>query len=144
MALVMGGPMVPAPGANAFPDRASGAILWYKEPMKIIDAPVPLDDFKRMAQGLFGNLVKAVVDVDRKILAVDGELHADEEALLLESGSRQEDLWGINIYPDLGMPDRIEFDSFINIRPSQGNRSRGVDNPEIRDAIRKIVEELVR
>jgi len=112
--------------------------------MTIIDAPVPLEDFKRMAQGLFGNFVKAVVDVERKILAVNGELHADEEALLLESGSRQEDLWGINIYPDLEMPDRVEFDSVINIRPSQGNKSRGVDNPEIRDAILKIVEELVR
>jgi hypothetical protein len=112
--------------------------------MIIIDATVPLDEFKRMAQGLFGNFVKAVVDVERKILAVNGELDADEEAMLLESGSRQEDLWGINIYPDLEMPDRIEFDSVINIRPSQGNRSRGVDNPEIRDAIRKIVEERVR
>lgn len=112
--------------------------------MKTIGAPVSLDDFKRMAQGLFGHFVKDVVDVNRKILAVDGELHADEEALLLESGSRQEDLWGINIYPDLGMPDRIEFDSVINIRPSQGNKSRGVDNPEIRDAILNIVEELVK
>ncbi|MBM3285560.1 MAG: hypothetical protein FJY81_06775 [Candidatus Aminicenantes bacterium] len=112
--------------------------------MKIIDAPVSLDDLKLMAQGLFGNLVKAVVDVERKIMAVDGELHADEEALLLESGSRQENLWGINIYPDLEMPDRVEFDSVINIRPSQGNRSRGVDNPEIREAILRIVEGLVK
>jgi len=112
--------------------------------MKIIDAPVSLDDFKLMAQGLFGNLVKAVVDVERKIMAVDGELHADEEAHLLESGSRQEDLWGINIYPDLEMPDRVEFDSVINIRPSQGNRSRGVDNPETREAILRIIEGLVK
>jgi len=105
---------------------------------------VLLDDFKLMAQGLFGHLVKAVVDVERKIMAVDGELHADEEALLLESGSRQEDLWGINIYPDLEMPDRIEFDSVINIRPSKGNRSRGIDNLETREAILRIVEGLVK
>lgn len=72
-----------------------------------------------MAEGLFGNMVKAVVDVDRKVMALDGELRADEEALLLESGSRQESLWGINIYPELEGPDRIEFDSMINIRPSQ-------------------------
>ena len=77
-------------------------------------------------------------------MAVDGELHADEEALLLESGSRQEDLWGINIYPDLEMPDRIEYDSVINIRPSQGNTSRGVDDPEIREKILRIVEGLVK
>ncbi len=112
--------------------------------MKIIDAPVPWDDFKLMARGLFGNLVKAVVDLGRNVMAVDGELHADEEALLLESGSRQEDLWGINIYPDLEMPDRIEYDSVINIRPSQGNRSRGVDDPEIREKILRVVEGLVK
>jgi hypothetical protein len=103
-----------------------------------------LEDLKLMAQGLFGNLVKAVVDVERQIMAVDGELHADEEALLLESGSLQENLWGINIYPDLEMPDRIEHDSVINIRPSQGNRSRSVDSPELRDKNNQIVEGLVK
>jgi len=97
-----------------------------------------------MAENRFGNLIKAVVDVERKIMAVDGELHADEEALLLENGSRQENLWGINIYPELEGPDRIEFDSLINIRPSQGNRSRGVDNVTIRDQINDIVNALVK
>src|SRR4030042_4174800 len=101
--------------------------------MKIVDGPISLADLKVLAEGRFGNLVKAVVDVDRKGMALDGELHADEEALLLESGSRQESLWGINIYPELEGPDRIEFDSMINIRPSQGNRSRGVDGPKGRD-----------
>jgi len=96
-----------------------------------------------MAEGRFGNLVKAVVDVERKIMAVDGELHADEEALLLENGSRQENLWGINIYPDLKGPERIEFDSVINIRPSQGNRSRGVDDPMIRERIVQAVTGLM-
>jgi len=96
--------------------------------MKIVDGSIPFADLKAMAEGRFGNLVKAVVDVERKIMALDGELHADEEALLLENGSRQENLWGINIYPELEGPDRVEFDSVINIRPSQGNRSRGVDD----------------
>ncbi len=96
-----------------------------------------------MAQTGFGNLIKAVVDVQRQIMAVDGELHADEEALLLEQGSRQADLWGINIYPDLPEGDRIEFDSMINIRPSHGNRSRGVDDPTVRDTIVRIVDSLV-
>lgn len=111
--------------------------------MKIIDAPISLDDLKAMAQSGFGNLVKAVVDVEREIMAVDGELHADEEALLLENGSFQKSLWGINIYPDMEGPDRIEFDSMINIRPSQGNRSRGVDNSMIKDKILQIVNKLI-
>ena len=112
--------------------------------MKIVDSPITLDELKTMAEGLFGNLVKAVVDVERRIMAVDGELHADEEALLLESGSRQESLWGINIYPELEGPDRIEFDSMINIRPSQGNRSRGVDDPKVRERIIQIVAGLMK
>jgi hypothetical protein len=111
--------------------------------MRIIDAAIALDDVKRMAINGFGNLVKGVVDIEREIMAVDGELHADEEALLLQHGSRQAALWGINIYPELGLPDRIEFDSMINIRPSQGNRSRGVDDPAIREKILLITQKLI-
>ncbi len=117
--------------------------MCYSEGVKIINEPVSLADLKAMAQGGFGNLVKAVVDVDREIIAVDGELHADEEALLLENGSRQRNLWGINIYPELEGADRIEFDSMINIRPAQGNRSRGVDNMEIREKIIQVVHKLI-
>ena len=112
--------------------------------MKIIDAPVSLDDLKSLAASRFGNLIKAVVDVERRIIALDGELHADEEALLLENGSLQENLWGINIYPELAEPDRIEFDSVINIRPSRGNRTRGVDDPVIRDRIVQVVSGLIK
>jgi hypothetical protein len=111
--------------------------------MKIIDSPIPLRDLTLMAQEGFGDLVKAVVDLERSVMAVDGELHSDEEALLLEQGSEQRDLWGINIYPDLVGSERIEFDSMINIRPSQGNRSRGVEDPEIRAKIAGIVDTLV-
>jgi hypothetical protein len=105
--------------------------------MKIIDGPIPLRELALMAQAGFGDLVKAVVDVELGIMAVDGELHSDEEALLLENGSAQRQLWGINIYPDLPAPERIEFDSMINIRPSQGNRSRGVDDAAVRARIQK-------
>jgi hypothetical protein len=111
--------------------------------VKIIIEPVSLADLKAMAQDGFGNLVKAAVDVDREIMAVDGELHADEEALLLENGSQQKNLWGINIYPELEGADRIEFDSMINIRPAQGNRSRGIDHMEIREKIIQIVHKLI-
>jgi hypothetical protein len=93
---------------------------------------------------LFGDLVKAVVDVERKIMAIGGELHSDEEALLLEDGSKQENLWGINIYPGLQNDNWIEFDSMINVRPSQDNRTRGIDNDEIRKKIVGIVSDLVK
>ena len=96
-----------------------------------------------MAREGFGDLVKAVVDVARGIMAVGGELHADEEAMLLERGSLQRDLWGINIYPEITGPDRVEFDSMINIRPAQGNRSRSVDDPVVREQILGVVEALL-
>ena len=102
-----------------------------------------LVELQKMATDMFGDLVKAVIDIKRNVMAVDAELHADEEALLLENGSDQADLWGINLYPELENPDFIEFDSMINLRPSKGNRSRGVDDPEVRDRITKIVASLV-
>jgi len=111
--------------------------------MTILTAPVPIAFLKKAAAARFGNVVKAVVDVKRRIMALDGELHADEEALLLSKGSKQEDLWGINLYPDLAGEAMIEFDSLINVRPSQGNKSRGVENPAIRKTIIGIVNELV-
>lgn len=115
----------------------------YNAPMRIIEERMPLEELTALARTGFGDLVKAVVDVERGVMAVAGELHADEEALLLESGSRPEDLWGINLYPDLEGPDRIEFDSMINIRPSRGNHTRGVDDPEVQQRIREVVARLV-
>jgi hypothetical protein len=112
--------------------------------MKLVKDIISIDELKEMAQKMFGNLVKAVVDVGKEIIVVDGELHSDEEAFLLEKDSKQENLWGINLYPDLfGKDGWIEFDSMINLRPSQGNRTRGVDDPKIREKIIKIVNRLV-
>ena len=89
-------------------------------------------------------LVKAVVDCRRRIMAVGGGLHSDEEQLLLDDGSTQKELWGINLYLDEGSESWIEFDSMINLRPSFGNRTRGVDDPADQAAIRSILHELVR
>lgn len=113
--------------------------------MEIIREPIPLSHIAELAEGMFGDLVKAVVDVANGIMVVGGELHADEESLLMGQGSRQSDLWGINLYPDrYGSPDFVEFDSMINIRPSQANRSRGVEDPGIRDSVLEIVGRLVQ
>lgn len=111
--------------------------------MKIVRKKIQLDELKTLAKSGFGELVKAVVDVDREIMAIDGELHADEEALLFEDGSLQRNLWGINLYPEIAGEDWIEFDSMINLRPSIGNLSRSVEDPAIRDKIITIVNKLV-
>lgn len=91
----------------------------------------------------FGDLIKAVVDCERRVMVVGGELHSDEEQWLIEDGSRQSDLWGINLYPADASADWIEFDSMINVRPSKGNPSRGVEDPATQARIREIVSELV-
>lgn len=111
--------------------------------MLIVRDRISLVELRIQAEETFGNLVKAVVDVKRRMMAVGGELHADEEALLLEDGSSQQDLWGINLYPEFSDERWIEFDSVMNIRPSHGNRSRSVDDPEVRRAIFVLVGELV-
>lgn len=100
-------------------------------------------EVERLAHEQFGDMVKAVVDVERGIMAIAGELHSDQEALLLDDGSRQDDLWGINLYPRQTGGDWIEYDSMINLRPSQGNRSRGVEDTETRARIRRVVDDLV-
>lgn len=113
--------------------------------IKTIRQPVSLGQIRAIAESTFGSLVKAVVDVKHGIMAVGGELHSDEEALLLDAGSQQDDLWGINLYPaEYGRPDWVEFDSMINVRPRQGNRSRHVEDRDLRQQIVEIVDRLVQ
>ena len=88
-------------------------------------------------------MIKAVVDIEKELLAVDAELHSDLEAMLLEDGSHQQDLWGINLYPQMTGDNFIEFDSMINLRPSQGNLSRGVEDENVRRTIIAIVGKKV-
>ena len=111
--------------------------------MKIIRNKISTGELKKLAEDMFGDLVKAVVDVERRAMAVGGELHADEEALLIEDGSEQKNLWGINIYPEAESKNWIEFDSMINLRPADGNRSRGVDDPNRQKIITEIVNNLI-
>jgi len=106
--------------------------------------PISLDQIRQLARGRFGDVIKAVVDLRREVMLLDADMHADQEAELLADGSLQPDLWGINLYPDIEGHDWLEFDSMINLRPSFGNRSRGVDDPATREAIAGLVERLVR
>lgn len=108
------------------------------------DNPIALAELQELATKRFGDMVKGVVDLRRGVMLLDADMHADQEADLLAEGSAQRDLWGINLYPDLSDPDWLEFDSLINLRPSFGNRSRGVDDPAAQNAIRTLVDRLVR
>ena len=113
--------------------------------MHIVDTTISIEELKKMSEKMFARLVKAVVDIEKEIMVVNADLHADEELLLLEQGSDQKNLWGINIYTErIGNTNWIEFDSMINLRPSWGNKSRGVDDPKIRERITQIVTKLIK
>lgn len=112
--------------------------------MKTVEHKISLEELKEMSKKMYGDLVKAVVDIEKGIMVVDAGMHADQEEFLLENGSKQEHLWGINLYPHkTSHIDWIEFDSIINIRPSFDNKSRSVDNPIIQKKIVNIVTQLV-
>lgn len=111
---------------------------------RIVREPISLAEVTEMAERRFGDMVKAAVDIGRGLMAIGGELHSDEEAILLEDGSVQAEVWGINIYPGDAGDAWIEFDSMINVRPSQGNRSRSVDDSATQARIRRVVDKLVK
>ena len=112
--------------------------------MEHIISPISRSRLKELAALRFGDMIKAVVDCRLRTMVVGGELHADEEQKLIDLGSRQADLWGINLYPSDDSKDWIEFDSMINVRPAQGNRSRNVESAELQERIRSIVGDLIQ
>ena len=109
-------------------------------PVKVIEQQVQKSELSDLElKTRYGALVKAVVDIKRAIMVAGVTMHSDAEEQLLEKGSEQGDLWGINLYLQESGDEWIEFDSMINLRPSQGNDSRGVDDPATQEKIREIV-----
>ena len=100
-------------------------------------------ELKRLVLLYFEDMVKYVVDVERGVVGLGGDMHADGEQLLLEDGSRQADLWGANYYPGRGPGESIEYTSLINIRPAAGNRSMVVEDDAVRARIRQITHALI-
>ena len=111
--------------------------------MIILECPISRAQLKEYAANTFGDMIKCVADVDKGLLAIDADLHADLERLLLENGSQQTSLWGFNLYPDETGEDFIEYDSLINIRSWQGNPSRDVLDKDVRKMIAGIVNQYI-
>ena len=111
--------------------------------MQILQTAITRAELAALAENTFGDMIKCVADVKQGMLALDAELHADLERLLLENGSAQEDLWGFNLYPDEEGEDFIEYDSLINIRSWQGNPSRDVLDKDVRETIASIVRKFI-
>ena len=111
--------------------------------MKQVDS-ISISELAEMAKKMYGSIVKADVDVAKAIVIVDMGMHADGEAELMKHGSKQNDLWGVNLHPDkFGTARFIEFDSMINLKPSQGNMSKGVDDEAVRAKIVALINRIV-
>ena len=108
----------------------------------VLERRIERADLVRLLR-LFGDMIKYVVDVERGVVAIGGELHADAEQVLLERGSRQADLWGANYYPGRGREGCIEFTSLINISPARGNRGMEVEDQAVRERISALTFTLV-
>lgn len=114
------------------------------EKTKIVTSTISIPELRSLAHEFYGDVIKAVVDVGQEILGVGGEFHSEIERILIENNnSKREDTWGINLLLDKSGDDFIEFDSMINLKPAYGNRSRDVENEEIRKKISAIVQEKV-
>lgn len=101
--------------------------------VRTVATPAQLEEM-RAALGY----VKLAVDIRRRILAGGGIMHADCEAVLIEDGSAQADVWGADWDP---YEQLVEFESLINIRPAGGNRSLRIEDPELRRLVESIVRE---
>ncbi len=112
---------------------------------KIVKDGITMSELRKLAREQYGDVIKAVVDIDQDIMGVGGELHVDIQSLLIEKEHSRGDMtWGINLYVDKTGDEFIEFDSMVNLKPASGNRTRGVEDEAIRAKIRAIVHEMVK
>jgi len=111
--------------------------------IKVFDSQIPKEELLALAKSGYGDMVKGVIDINKCLLALGGELHADSEQVLLDRGSKQADLWGFNIYPGKTREEYLEYTSMINIRPRQGNMNRDIKDLNLRRQIKNIIDEMV-
>lgn len=112
--------------------------------IKIITEPISRDELCEIAAEFYEDMIKGAVDVEKEIMAVGGEWHMDSNLKLQrETGSKRQDIWGINIFLNRPKDERLEYNSLINIRAEQGNRSLEIQSQELRDRIKAIVDRFV-
>ncbi len=111
--------------------------------IKVFNSKVSKEEILALAEAGYGDMVKGVIDINKRLIALGGELHADAEQVLLDQGSKQVDLWGFNIYPDKSREEYLEYTSMINIRPRQDNKDREIKDLNLRRQIKTIIDEMV-
>ena len=109
----------------------------------ITDKKITKEQLKRLCKQWFEDMVKVVVDIDKEVVGIGGELHADAETLLIENGSHSQNIWGANFYPWHTPADRIEYTALINIRPNQNNPSMEILDNDIKIKVKEIIEKNI-
>lgn len=111
--------------------------------IRIIKDKITKLELEELAKEFYVEMVKGVADIEKDIIALGGEWHMDANQILVENGSNQENLWGFNIYLNKPRKEMLEYNSLINIRPKQGNKSMEIESEEIKNKIFEIVSSLV-
>jgi len=111
--------------------------------IKLVRDRITRSELKKLAEETFVEMVKAVADIRRGVIAIGGELHADAEAELIQDGSEQKDVWGFNIYLDGSFDEALEFTSLINIRPRDHNSSLQITRPEVSLKLVELAQRII-
>lgn len=111
--------------------------------IKIIKEKISKEELEKIAEENFGNMIKGAVDIEKKIVALGGELHIDASEKLIQTGSEQQDIWGFNIYIDRPRENWLEFNSLINIKPAADNRSADIEKEDVKNKIKEIISEII-
>ena len=107
--------------------------------IKIIDKKITEIELREIAKDFYTDMIKGVVDIDQGILVMGGEYHMDANMVIIENGSKQQNIWGFNWYFDRTGDERIEYISLINIRPAQGNRTMEVQDASLCNAMKIVI-----
>ena len=111
--------------------------------IRVIKENVSKEELSDIAKEFYVNMVKGAIDVENDIISLGGEYHVDANMVLIEHGSHQDNIWGFNLYLEKEGDDWIEYVSLINIRPADGNRSMFIENEQLRDKIKEIINKKI-
>ncbi len=110
--------------------------------IRVLTEPISLADIRHLAEETYSFMIKGAVDIATHRVAIGGDYHIESCEELVRGGSANEYVWGFNIVFNDGGYD-IEYDSLINIKPAKSNRSRLVEDENVRTAMRKTISSFV-
>ncbi|TSD02519.1 MAG: hypothetical protein Athens071424_41 [Parcubacteria group bacterium Athens0714_24] len=107
----------------------------------IIKEKISKEEFDKLFNAFYGTVLKMTVDIEKNILSAGCEFHIEcSEELVEKESSEQKNLWGANLYrKDMS----IDYNSLINIKPMENNRSMEIQDSAIKQRVEKIIKDLL-